>query len=695
MLNPIAVHLKVGSHLGKYRILRELGEGPMAHVYVADDTLLYRQVALKVLKPELARQLPAKEPIEEEVSSAAVLLHSGIVPLYGSGYDGGYHYFTMALMPGGNLRDAIGVGLGGRQALTIVGQIARALSFAHAKGLNHQGIKPENILFRKDGSAVLADFQAMKIHGFGVGVLTGEVHANSGYASPEDIQNSGRQFGRADLYSLGIVFYEMLTGQLPFQSTDVSWQHVHTPVPRLPGQFAAYQGVIDKLLAKRPIERFDANQLIQAINRLLASESAVINPPSKVTFLPVGEKGKTPPKIKVAAMTAEEGTPLPVVAVTVPAAVAAPLKPVPTPLPTSLTLAPSPDAEELSDMAVDRAPLEPLVEPEPLDPFDPAPLTLPPQRSTGLGLGRYAPLAVLLLLAGGGLYLLLRSDPAPATSVIPPAADQRPIVQEADGVNPALSPGVVDPQARHDFAQAVELSRRGQVEMAENLLQKLRLQYPWLPEPYNNLAALQAAAGRLDEAQELLEAGLRAHPSYAVLVENLNTIHLERTLAEDLPAEKAGTPQLQILSELPSPSSALASRPTASTEREKTPPPSTPTVGEAGAAEKLLNRWAQAWSAQDVENYLTFYGEQFRPAGAAPRPGWEEGRRQALTSPAWIMVALNEIHVSPQGDDRLRVVAMQDYRSDRYRDRTLKGFVLGKQGSEWVILEEESLGNFR
>lgn len=708
MLNPQEVHLRIGSHLGKYRLLEELGEGPISHVYLADDTILYRQVALKVLKPSFAREL-AGDSAEEEMNPAAVLLHSGIVPLYGTGAGGGFHYFSMALMPGGNLRAAMERGISPQQALTVISQVARALAFAHAKGINHQAIKPENILFRKDGSAVLSDFHVVKVHGFGLGALAQEPEPHPHYISPEQIQQSGKQFGRADLYTLGIVLYEMLTGEVPFQGENAPWQHIHSPVPKLPLALSEYQGLIDQLLAKKPSERFvDVNQLIKAIDQFAGRKSSerggnvAVFPGGKLR-LPEGSNGDRP---FIEGRTSEGVDREPHPAFTPPdEAGGIPLDNDPLPRGSAFPaprFSPSPFAAPLpgTEEIPDHGSIGDLIPEPPKRQAPPRPESRPRvaqnrrRRETRRRAAFVAALVAVLAASGFvwwkgeriGEALSFRSTPT--------------LPAEEKTVPPAASPRNSDLSAR--FSEAVAYSRSGRSQEAAALFKGLTEQFPQLPEPFNNLAVLYAAEGDLGASQQMLEEALRVNPSYATILENLNAVQLEKALGGEYRGQKSA-PSLQMLTDLsasaapspPRPAAAAAPPPAA----RPALPPASPPQGEKSAsssqAAATVQEWAKAWSAQDYPRYLAFYGKAFRPPEKQSRSAWEKGRHDNITSPAWIEISLSEMHVTPAGSDRLRVVAVQEYRSDRYRDKTLKALELGKEGDGWVILSEENLGKFR
>src|SRR5690606_21976390 len=143
---------------GKYRILRMLGRGGMADVYEAEDAMLGRRVALKVLPPEFGRDENAVARFQKEVRAAAVLNHAGIVTVYDVAQEQGLHYYAMRLLGGGDLRSRIDQGLTAQQALGVLHHLAGAFAHAHAAGFVHRDVKPENILFDEQGRAVLTDF---------------------------------------------------------------------------------------------------------------------------------------------------------------------------------------------------------------------------------------------------------------------------------------------------------------------------------------------------------------------------------------------------------------------------------------------------------------------------------------------------------------------------------------------------------
>jgi len=255
-----------------YGIERELGEGAMATVYLATQRSLERKVALKVMAAALAADRSFCERFLREGKTLARLSHPHTVTIYDIGNVGHFYYMAMEYLPNGTLKERIAEGLSAEQGLVYLRQIALALGYAHAQGLVHRDVKPANILFRANGSAVLSDFGIAKSledrtqftqAGFAVGTPS--------YMSPE--QARGQQIdGRADLYALGVVLYEILTGKLPYTGNDslsTALAHLTEPLPELPLAHGRYQGILRKLLAKDPAERFaDADALIAALDHL-------------------------------------------------------------------------------------------------------------------------------------------------------------------------------------------------------------------------------------------------------------------------------------------------------------------------------------------------------------------------------------------------------------------------------------------
>lgn len=259
-----------------YRIEHELGHGGMSTVYLAVQESLHRRVALKVMAPALAADRSFGERFLREARTVAQLTHPNILAAYDIGAAGYSYYMAMEYVPGGDLKQRMRQGaLPPEQALVILKQMAKALGYAHHKGFVHRDVKPENVLFREDGTAVLADFGIAKAVGSGTKMTgTGMTVGTAHYMSPEQAQGRRDLDGRSDLYSLGIVFYEMLTGQVPFDADNtigIAMQHVQGDLPELPAALSRYQLLLDRLLAKNPVERYaDAGALIAAIEELQA-----------------------------------------------------------------------------------------------------------------------------------------------------------------------------------------------------------------------------------------------------------------------------------------------------------------------------------------------------------------------------------------------------------------------------------------
>ena len=232
-----AAHPLIGSVIdGRYRIERFLARGGMATVYVATDLRLDRVVALKVMHPHLADDQAFVARFEREAKSAARLTHGHVVGVYDQGTDGEHVYLAMEYVPGRTLRDVLrDFGpLTPEQALVLLDPILEALAAAHAAGFVHRDIKPENVLISDDGRVKVADFGLARAMQSSEQSLTqGVIIGTVAYLSPEQVER-GEADGRSDIYSAGILLFEMVTGRLPHAGESpisVAFQHVHSDVP--------------------------------------------------------------------------------------------------------------------------------------------------------------------------------------------------------------------------------------------------------------------------------------------------------------------------------------------------------------------------------------------------------------------------------------------------------------------------------
>ncbi len=268
-----------------YTILRELGRGGMATVYLANQLALQRQVALKVMTPSAqaeGAEANFVQRFEREGKLVSQLVHPHIVRMFDAGLVDGVYYIAMEYLPGGALQDRIGRDIDALQAVKITKDIAGALGFAHRLRILHRDIKPHNILFREDGEAVLTDFgiaKAMDGNSMAQNLtVPGLAMGTPASMSPEQIHGKPLD-GRADLYSLGVVFYEMLIGRRPFEAPtamSVVLLQLSAPVPQLPTHFAFAQKVLNRVLAKEPADRYaTAEEFIADLTQLEALAAQV------------------------------------------------------------------------------------------------------------------------------------------------------------------------------------------------------------------------------------------------------------------------------------------------------------------------------------------------------------------------------------------------------------------------------------
>ena len=246
-----------------YQIERELGQGGMAIVYLALQESLHRHVALKVIKPILTTDEEFAQRFLREGRIIAQLSDPHIVTVHDIASHEGTYYLSMEYLPGGTLQRRIRDGLPLRDTLTIARSIAGALHYAHHRGIIHRDIKPQNILFRENGGAVLTDFGIAKTLGSStIMTRTGLSIGTPRYMSPEQIRGQGVD-ARADLYSFGVLFYEMLTGNVPYTAEDsfaLAMMHVTAPIPELPPSLSRFQPLLNRLLDKDPNRRFQNGQ---------------------------------------------------------------------------------------------------------------------------------------------------------------------------------------------------------------------------------------------------------------------------------------------------------------------------------------------------------------------------------------------------------------------------------------------------
>jgi serine/threonine protein kinase len=278
------LELAPGTTLGSYIITARIGRGGMASVYQAHHPALDRNVAIKVLSPSLADQAGFLERFRREARTASRLRHRNILTVYDFGETDGIAYMVTELLPGGTLADRLGRPLAFTEVLRVLRGIGSALDAAHEAGLIHRDVKPSNILYTRDGEPILADFGIARLieaeeNLTAQGALIGTPH----YMAPE--MASGGVVSRAsDLYSLGVVLYEMLSGEPPFpRQTPLATvrAHIDEEPPLLSARHAdagpEVQAIITKALAKDPAERFKNGAALAA-----AFEDAILagDPPT-------------------------------------------------------------------------------------------------------------------------------------------------------------------------------------------------------------------------------------------------------------------------------------------------------------------------------------------------------------------------------------------------------------------------------
>jgi len=271
--------------LGRYEVLKELGKGAMGIVYLGKDPKINREVAIKTLRfedefePEDMKAM--KERFFREAESAGRLVHPNIVTIYDAGDDGDISYIAMELLSGRDLKDHTTKDklLPVNETLEAIAKVADALEYAHSMNVVHRDIKPANIMKLKDGKIKVTDFGIARITSQSK-TATGTVMGTPSYMSPEQLAGN-KVDGRADLFSLGVTLYEMLTGEKPFTGETVAtlmFRIANAEHPRIEAARAdlppGIAAVIDKALAKTPEQRYQTGGEMAKDLRALLAKSA-------------------------------------------------------------------------------------------------------------------------------------------------------------------------------------------------------------------------------------------------------------------------------------------------------------------------------------------------------------------------------------------------------------------------------------
>ena len=293
-----------------YTIRRTIGESEKAIVYLATSAALGMDVALKVSKTE-RDEANERQFLAREHAALSAIRHPSIVNIYDYGVHHGREYLAMEYFPRGDLKARLQRGILEPDVLRYMEQIGRALVVVHQAGIFHRDLKPPNVMLRSNDEVVLIDFGlARNMQGGLQSTRKGVLRGSPYYMSPEQALGDTLD-ARTDLYSLGIIFYEMLTGRKPYTGTsavEVLQQHVNAPLPRLPRPLEHLQLLLDGLLAKSPDDRFaSAEQAIEAVAGMRALRTAEVPAVSPPTVSEPSLEADQP----AAAVEAEADTPVP------------------------------------------------------------------------------------------------------------------------------------------------------------------------------------------------------------------------------------------------------------------------------------------------------------------------------------------------------------------------------------------------
>lgn len=263
-----------------YRTVNEIGEGGMSRVFLARREKDGLELVLKVLDHGLTKEDGVLQRFMHEYQIVSDIVSPHVVKIYDQGFTDEHVFIAMEYFPGGDLKRAMREAFAPKRAMTLLLEIALALDVIHGVGIVHRDLKPHNVMFRADRTLALVDFGVSKLAASdNMITLDGEVLGTPFYMSPEQAQGKAVD-RRADLYSLGVLFFEMLTGRKPFVASSVTQllhKHIHEPVPALPESITVLQRLVNKLMAKRPEDRFqNSGELIAYVSDRWGNGSAAV-----------------------------------------------------------------------------------------------------------------------------------------------------------------------------------------------------------------------------------------------------------------------------------------------------------------------------------------------------------------------------------------------------------------------------------
>ncbi|MEK7863952.1 MAG: serine/threonine-protein kinase, partial [Chloroflexota bacterium] len=338
--------LQPGTRIGNYEVIEKIGAGGMGAVYKGYQTTLGRYVAIKVLPPQTAGDPAFAERFAQEARAIGKLRHPNIVTAFDFAHEGDVAFLVSEFVDGGTLADQLGAPLPLDYTMQLLAPIGAALDYAHARGIVHRDIKPQNILLTREGMPVLTDFGLAKIVGPGSGMTqAGSLMGTAEYMAPECASGAEVAGPAADQYALGLIAYQMLVGQHPFPADNplsALMAHVHKPVP-IPSTLGVtlapgIEAALLKVLSKRPEDRYArSGDFVRALAGSLFNATAPLLGSSAST---AGTTPSDPPTVAPIARASEP----PIPPLLSPSALvrppeSAPPAPVPTPAPVTATMA--------------------------------------------------------------------------------------------------------------------------------------------------------------------------------------------------------------------------------------------------------------------------------------------------------------------------------------------------------------------